>query len=245
LTSAGDGPGARYQYTLVVGPDNEDRAWVEGVLMRGGLEVAAASEAELNAMPDVVPPSLVVLDDGGALPERMASFKNVRSHPALVGVPVVVLAYDADIDSFSEAITKGAAAYLVKPANAEELVGVAHKLSGWLGSNDRTEKRRRLRRPLVMKVDVDLRSRKIRVPGQIVDVGGAGCRVELREAVEKGELVRVILHGAEDTTHLTLGAEVRWHRTTPDGVTVAGLRFTGTTALVASRVLGIVSAGQA
>jgi CheY-like chemotaxis protein len=242
--TAGDGPDARYQYTLVVGPDTEDRAWVEGVLMRGGLEVAAATEPELVALPDIVPPSLVILDDNGNKAERMASFKNVRAHPALVGVPVVVLAYDADIDSFSEAITKGAAAYLVKPASAEELVGVAHKLSGWLGSNDRTEKRRRLRRPLLMRVDVDLRARKIRVPGQIVDVGGAGCRIELREPVEKGDQVRVILHGAEDTTHLTLAAEVRWHRTTPDGLTVAGLRFTGTTALLASKVLGFVSTSQ-
>jgi ActR/RegA family two-component response regulator len=236
----GHGSGARYHYTLVVGPDTEDRAWVEGVLMRGGLEVAAATEPELMAMPDIVPPSLVVLDDSGAKPERMASFRNVGSHAALVGVPVLVLAYDADIDSFSEAITRGAAAYLVKPANSEELVAVAHKLSGWLGGSDRTEKRRRLRRPLVLKVDVDLRNRGIRVPGQIVDVSGGGCRVELKEPLEKGDLVRVVLHGAEDTTHLTLGAEVRWHRTTPDGVTVAGLRFTGTTALLASKVLGMV-----
>jgi CheY-like chemotaxis protein len=233
--TGGDVPHARYQYTLVVGPDTEDRAWVEGLLMRGGLEVAAATEADLTALPDIVPPKLVILDDNGNKAERMASFKNVRAHPALVGVPVVVLAYDADIDSFSEAITKGAAAYLVKPASAEELVGVAH---------DRTEKRRRLRRPLLMKVDVDLRARKIRVPGQIVDVGGAGCRIELREPVEKGDQVRVILHGAEDTTHLTLAAEVRWHRTTPDGLTVAGLRFTGTTALLASKVLGFVSTSQ-
>jgi hypothetical protein len=123
-------------------------------------------------------------------------------------------------------------------------VGVAHKLSGWLASNDRTEKRRRLRRPLLMKVDVDLRSRNLRVPGQIVDVGAAGCRIELHEPVEKGDHVRVVLHGVEDTTHVTLGAEVRWHRTTPDGLTVAGLRFTGTTALLASKVLGFVSTSQ-
>lgn len=248
MTDPGEAPGGeggtpRYQYTLVVGPDTQDRAWIEGVLMRGGLEVAAANEAELQSMPDIVPPQLVLLDDSGVLDERMATFERVRTHPALVGVPLVVLAYDADIDSFSAAITKGAAAYLVKPANAEELVGVAHKLSGWLRSNDRTEKRRRLRRPFVLKVDVDLRSRKLQVPGQIVDASGGGCRLELHEPVDKGELVRIILHGAEDTTHLTLGGEVRWHRTTPDGLTVAGVRFSGTTALLASKVLGLVSGG--
>jgi hypothetical protein len=36
---------AGYQYTLVVGPDSPDRAWLESVLMRGGLEVAACTEA--------------------------------------------------------------------------------------------------------------------------------------------------------------------------------------------------------
>ena len=86
-----DGPDARYQYTLVVGPDTEDRAWVEGVLMRGGLEVAAATEAELAAMPDIVPPSLVILDDSGNRPERMTSFHSVRGHTALVGVPVELI----------------------------------------------------------------------------------------------------------------------------------------------------------
>jgi hypothetical protein len=49
-----------------------------------------------------------------------------------------------------------------------------------------------------------------------------------------------VLHGAEDTTHVTLGGEVRWHRTTPDGLTVAGVRFSSTTAILASRVLGLV-----
>ena len=155
-----------------------------------------------------------------------------------------MLAYDADIESFSEAISKGAAAYLVKPVNAEELVAVAHKLSGWLSSNDRTEKRRRLRRPLVMKVEVDLRARKLRVPGQIIDVSGGGCRVELGEKIEKGDLVRVILHGADDSTHMALGAEVRWTGQAADGTWVAGLRFTGTTALLASKVLGFVHTGQ-
>lgn len=36
---------AGFQYTLVVGPDSADRAWLESVLMRGGLEVAACTEA--------------------------------------------------------------------------------------------------------------------------------------------------------------------------------------------------------
>jgi CheY-like chemotaxis protein len=234
---------AGYQYTLVVGADTPDRAWIEDTLMRGGLEVAAATHEVLANMPDIVPPHLAVLDDASNRAERMANFRSLRAHSALAGVPVVMLAYDADIESFSEAINKGAAAYLTKPVSAEELVGVAHKLSGWLRSSDRTEKRRRLRRPLVMKVEVDIRARKVRVPGQIIDVSGGGCRVEIGEPVEKGDLLRVILHGADDSTHMALGAEVRWALQDANGTWVAGLRFTGTTALLASKVLGFVHTG--
>jgi CheY-like chemotaxis protein len=224
-----------------VGPDTPDRAWLEGILMRGGLEVAACSEAALLAMPDVVPPQVVILDDSSSREERMASFANLRAYPPLAGVPIVVLAYDADIDSFSTAITRGAAAYLVKPVPAEEVVAVAHKISGWLRSSDRTEKRRRLRRPLLLKVDVDLRSSGLVVPGQIVDVSGSGCRVELGAAVGKGDAVGLTLYGVEGSTDLTLGAEVRWHRETPDGVHVAGMKFTGTAAVLAGRILGTLS----
>jgi DNA-binding response OmpR family regulator len=238
-----DGEEGGYQYTLVVGPDTPDRAWIEETLMRGGLEVAAATHEDLANMLDIVPPHLAVLDDASNQAERMANFRSLRAHPALAGVPVVMLAYDSDIESFSEAISKGAAAYLTKPASAEELVSVAHKLSGWLRSSDRTEKRRRLRRPLVMKVEVDIRARKIRVPGQIIDVSGGGCRLEMAEPVDRGDLLRVILRGTDDTTHMALGAEVRWAFQDKGGTWVAGLRFTGTTALLASKVLGFVHTG--
>jgi CheY-like chemotaxis protein len=232
---------AGYQYTLVVGPDSPDRAWLESVLMRGGLEVAACSEAELLAMPDVVAPQLVILDDSGSREERMASFANLLAHSPLTGVPVVVLSYDADIESFSTAITRGAAAYLVKPVAAEEIVAVAHKISGWLRSNDRTEKRRRLRRPLILRVDVEIVGEEGIFPGQIIDVSGSGCRIELKHPLEKGHNVRLTLYGVEGSTELQLAAEVRWQRPAHDGTQVAGVKFTGTAAVLASRLLGTLS----
>jgi CheY-like chemotaxis protein len=232
--------GTGYQYTLVIGQDAPDRAWLEGILIRGGLEVAACTENELLNMPDVVPPQLVLFDDSSAREERMAAFTRLRAHPPLVGVPIVVLAYDADIDSFSAAITRGAAAYLVKPVPAEEVVAVSHKISGWLRSTDRTEKRRRLRRPLLLRVDVEVRERDLIVPGQIVDVSGSGCRIEVAEALEKGEPVRITLYGLEGYTNLTLVGQVRWHRTAPDGTHVIGAKFTGTAAVLASRMLGTI-----
>jgi CheY-like chemotaxis protein len=232
---------AGYQYTLVVGQDSPDRAWLESVLMRGGLEVAACSEAELLAMPDIVPPQIVILDDSGSREERMASFANLRAHGPLAGVPVVVLAYDADIDSFSTAITRGAAAYLVKPVAAEEIVAVAHKISGWLRSIDRTEKRRRLRRPLLLRVDVEVAGRDGAFPGQIIDVSGSGCRIEAKQPLEKGDTVKLTLYGVEGSIDLSLGAEVRWRRLAADGTQVAGVKFTGTAAVLAGRLLGTLS----
>jgi response regulator RpfG family c-di-GMP phosphodiesterase len=211
--------------------------------MRGGLEVAASAEADLLAEPDIVPPHLLVLDDASPHAERMATFARLRAHPALAGVPFVILSYDAGIEGFSGAISKGAAAYLVKPVAPEELVSVAHKLSGWLASSDRTEKRRRKRRPLLIKVEIDVRTRKVKIPGQLVDVSSTGCRVELGEPLTAGDLVRVTLHGPEGTTHLALGAEVRHHRLLADGTHAAGLKFTGTTALLAAKLLGFVHTG--
>ena len=231
---------AGYQYTLVVGPDSPDRAWLESVLMRGGLEVAACTEAELLAMPDIVPPHIVILDDSASRDERMASFANLRSHGSLAGVPVVVLAYDADIDSFSTAITRGASAYLVKPVAAEEIVAVAHKISGWLRSSDRTEKRRRLRRPLLLRVDVAITGKEGVFPGQIIDVSGSGCRIELKQPLDKGDTVRLTLYGVEGSIDLSLNAEVRWQRRTADAQ-VAGVKFTGTAAVLAGRLLGTLS----
>jgi hypothetical protein len=96
---------------------------------------------------------------------------------------------------------------------------------------------------LLLKVEIDIRARRMRVPGQTLDVSSSGCRVELGEPLTAGDLVRVILHGPSETTHLALGAEVRHHQVLADGTHVAGLKFTGTTALLAAKLLGFVHTG--
>jgi len=235
---------ARQGYALIVGVDGPDRNWAAATLQETGLEVAAATEDEILAHEDWVPPTLLILDDNGTAEERKATQKRLQKHPAFIGVPLLILAYDADIDSYTGALTRGAAGYLVKPANADEFTAAAQKLCDWKRNADRSEKRRRLRRPLLMKVDIDIRARKLRVPGELVDASGAGCRIELKEELAIGDLVRVILHGHEDSTHVALGAEVRWQRVTPAGLHVVGVRFTGTTALLAGKLLGFASTGM-
>lgn len=238
------GEAPRQGYALIVGPQGPDRDWAAAALQKTGLEVAAATEEDILAHDDWVPPTLVVFDDHGTREARTTTQKRLQKHPAFVGVPLLILAYDADIDSYTGALTRGAAGYLVKPAGADEFTAAAHKLCDWKRNADRSEKRRRLRRPLLMKVDVDIRARKLRVPGELVDASGAGCRLELKEPLEPGDLVRIILHGHEDSTHVALGAEVRWHRVAPSGTHVVGVRFTGTTALLAGKLLGFASIGM-
>jgi hypothetical protein len=53
--------------------------------------------------------------------------------------------------------------------------------------------------------------------------------------------VRLTLYGGEGSTDLALAAEVRWRRRSPDGPQVAGLKFTGTAAVLAGRLLGTLS----
>jgi CheY-like chemotaxis protein len=234
---------ARSGYVLVIGRAGADRTAIEQALMSAGLEVASATEGDVLVANDLMPPTLVVFDDNSSKDERLSSLRRLQAHPALQGIPILVMSFDGDIDSYSGAITKGAAAYLVKPVAGEELIDVARRLSGWVGMTDRTEKRRRLRRPLIMRVDVDVRSRKVKVSGHLMDVSGGGCRIEVSEAIEPGESIRVILHGYDASTYVALGAEVRWHRETSPGVHVIGARFTGTTALLAGKLLGFVSGG--
>jgi CheY-like chemotaxis protein len=226
-------------YTLVIGPPGDDRDWIASTLGWGQLEAHAGTEHDVLATRDLMPPILSILDDHGSIDDRREALKRLATHPALQGIPLVILSYDADIDSFSDAIARGAAAYLVKPVSPEELVEVARRISGWMGSSDRSEKRRRLRRPLLMKVEIDIRSKKQRVLGSMDDASGGGCRLELKQEIPKGELIRIILHAHQGSTHVALGGEVRWHRLAPDGVThVIGVRFTGTTAVMAAKLLG-------
>jgi DNA-binding NarL/FixJ family response regulator len=227
----------------VVGPPGEDRHAAAAVLGAAGLEVAEMTEAEVLAAPDLLPPGVVVFDDFRGYAARDASQARLRAHPALQGVPLVVLGYDGDIDSYAGAITQGAAAYLPKPFDHAELAEAACRLAGWKGRGDSTEKRRRVRRPLLMKVDVELRREKRRIPGRLLDASATGCRVEVAEEVAAGEQVRVTLHSHEDSTHVALAAEVRWHAAAGAEAHELGLKFAGSTAALAGQLLGFAASG--
>lgn len=227
----------------MVGRPGAEREAIEQILRGTTHEVAGGSEADVLVTSDLMPPVLLVLDDPGGQTERLSTLRRLMAHPALQGVPIIVLSPDDDMDSYSSTLTRGAAAYLVKPVDPPRLLEVVRKLHEWVGTHDRTEKRRRLRRPLIMNVDVDLRSSGRKLAGHLMDVSGGGCRIELTDPVEVGQSVRIILHGYDASTYVALGADVRWHRQIAPGVHAIGCRFTGTTALLAGKLLGFVSTG--
>lgn len=185
---------------------------------------------------DLVPPRLVVQD--GDAPHRQRTQERLQAHPPLVGVPLVVVASERDIDSFTAALTRGAAAYLAKPVDAAELREVARRLVGWSDSTGRSERRRRLRRPLLMKVDLDVHGREGFLEGQLLDVSSRGCRLETPVELSRGTRVRVVLRGLEQSTHVALGAVVAWSQGA-GGRHLLGCRFTGTTAVMAAKLLGV------
>jgi CheY-like chemotaxis protein len=232
---------AHIGYILVVGHASASREATEAVLQGAGLAVAATTAEEAFLALDLMPPKLVLFDDAHEA-DRRGTLKRLRGHPALQGVPVVVLSQESDIDSFGSAITGGAAAYLIKPIHDEALISVARRLCGWTGRGDETEKRRRLRRPLLMKVEVESRSDKRQLRGEIVDASSGGCRIEMEEELPKGAIVRIVLCAPDAVTYLALGGEVRWHSRLGDGRVAHGVRFTGTTALLAAKVLGFTAA---
>lgn len=236
-------------YLLVVSEREVNQLALEATFRNAGFEAASATVEEVLALHDLVPPKLVILDDATDRGARKELQKQLGRHPRLIGVPLLVLARDGDMDSFSEAIAGGAAAYLKKPASAAELTELAVRLSGWSGRGDWTEKRRRIRRPLILQIHVQRRSDRVRQRGQMLDASSGGCRVEVTQDVTPGEKVQVILHAetpdteGEDSTYLGLGAQVRWSRQIEAGRFELGLRFTGTTAILAGKILGFTPVG--
>ncbi len=165
--------------------------------------------------------------------------ERLQTHPKTCGTPVAVLADDGDIDSFSGAITKGAAAFLVQPADPFDMADVMRRLSRWDTQWARTEKRRRVRRPILIRVSLEVRERAFRTPGLMVDVSSTGCRVEVTDPAHRGEEASLTLHAYDKTTGIALGGTVvRWERPAENGLHTVALRFSGGAAMMAARLLG-------
>ncbi len=231
----------RRAYVLVVGGTDQERSWLRAVIGQTGLEVFTATEADVQDTQDLLPPGLLVLDADGPRETRLALQQRLRAHPSLAAVPLLVLARESDIESFADAITRGAAAYLTKPLDAQELMSTARRLAGWIEDEAFREKRRYQRRPVLLHADVSVQGGTHDIPARILEVSSHGCQIELPQACVPADRIRVVLRGPQESTHLALGGEVRWSRPSPAtaGMHLAGVEFRGKSAVYAASVLGI------
>jgi PilZ domain len=161
------------------------------------------------------------------------------AHPPWPDAPTIVISSKTDIDSFTDAITSGAAAYLVAPADPGELIAAARRLARWRAPLPGTGTRARSRRPLLLEVDLDLDGRRLR--GHLVDVSATGCRVETPGRLSRGAAVRLTPRALGTSTGIALGGTVTRTRrddTARPPLCEAAIRFNATSALLAGRIFG-------
>jgi len=230
---------------LVIGPPGRERDRLAEAVGGAGLSALALTEAEALAQRGLTPPRLVVLARGGPRAEREAAQVRVLSHPALHGAPLLVVAPETDVDSYGGALARGAAAYLAAESGPAEVRDLARRLAR-AGDRRRPSEarpdrpdRRRSRRPLLLKVEVEDRARNARLAGHIVDVGLSGCRLELADPLPRGAPVGLHLLAYHETTGIVLGGAVRWTRPGEAGTHLVAVRFNGTSAVVARRLFGL------
>ncbi len=221
------------------GARGSGRQAIEETLLADGFAVSSATLTQALEVRELSTPRLVVLNDSADFASVSRSLRRLKDLAPVVGVPVLVLGRVQGVESSSAVIAGGAAAYFAEPLSPEPFLAAARCLAQWQGRGESTEKRRLARRPLYMTVDVGIRARDVRVEAQMLDASGGGCRLDLPECVASGEVLRIAIR-LQDTGAVGLSAVVRWARPMPSGHYEVGVRFTGTSALLAGKVLGLV-----
>ncbi len=229
---------------IVVGPEGSERERIVEALRPAALSISTLTEGEALGHRHLAPPRLVVLVRGGPRTEREAAQVRLLSHPALHGAPLLVVGAETDVDSYGGSLARGAAAYVSSAASPPEmrdlalrLVRAAERRRAEGRADDRD--RRRARRPLLLKVEVEDRAQGARLSGHIVDVGLSGCRLELAQPLAKGAPVGLQLHAYRKSTGIVLAGSVRWTRPGDGGMHLVAVRFNGTSAVVARRLFGL------
>jgi DNA-binding response OmpR family regulator len=229
---------------IVVGPAGSERERIVEALRRADLSISTLTEEETFGQRHLAPPLLVVLVRGGPRTARQAAQVRLLSHPALHGAPLLVVSAETDVDSYGGALARGAAAYVSSAASPPEMRDLALRLvraaerrraEGRAGDRDR----RRGRRPLLLKVEVEDRAQGARLSGHIVDIGLSGCRLELAQPLAKGTPVGLQLHAYRESTGIVLAGSVRWTRPGDGETHLVAVRFNGTSAVVARRLFGL------
>jgi len=109
---------------ILLADDNADmRAYVAGILARGGYDIETAEDgaAALAAARRGPPPDLILTDVMMPLLDGFALLREVRADPAMEGLPVILLSARAGEEARIDGLAAGADDYLTKPFGAREL----------------------------------------------------------------------------------------------------------------------------
>jgi CheY-like chemotaxis protein len=240
---------------LVVGGSPEDGLWLEDALKPTGLPIAVrpleealasggaprdGDNKDTGARMDVV-----VLHERRQREDLLASLERIRADPALGDVPLVVVDHERDIERFTAAVARGAAACVCPPLDPTYLRATVLRLARWRDGTDTRERRKRRRRPLLLRVDVHLPGPRT-VEGLLRDVSATGCRIELAERVAPGTEISITPYGYDASLEFRLGAKVRRYVALQPGLHMLACRFVGTGAVMAPRLFALrTTAGPA
>jgi CheY-like chemotaxis protein len=230
---------------LVVGGSPEDGRWLEEALRPTGLPVTVRPLEDALAPPpsETRPrPDVVVLHERRRREDLLASLDRVHADPTLGASPLVVVDHERDIERFIAAVGRGAAACVCPPLDPAYLRATVTRLARWRDGKEERDRRRKRRRPLLLRVDVHLPDTRL-VVGLLRDVSGTGCRIESSEGVDPGTEVSITPYGYDASLEFRIGATVQRHLEPQPGQHVLACRFTGTGAVMAPRLFAVRKPG--
>jgi hypothetical protein len=224
---------------LVVGPADEERRQTEERLRQINCPAVGATLDEIAALPELDTPRLVVFDAGSGRAERRRAQSQIRRHPKLRHVALLVLGDGADLLTLTMAVGHGASAYLPRRASDEILASVVSKLQRVAGDPPAVEQRRHPRRPLLVPVEIEVVNGAGRATAWLMDASAAGCCIETAASIKKGDGIRLWLPLAEATAHQPLTGQARWVRSASANQALAGIQLASDAAFMAGLALGI------
>ena len=228
---------------LVVGGSAEDGRWLEDALRPSGLAVTVRPLEDALAPPtgeNRPRPEVVVLHERRRREDLLESLDRLHADPALGRSPLVVVDHERDIERFIAAVGRGAAACVCPPLDPVHLRATVTRLARWRDGKGPSDRRRRRRRPLLLRVDVHRPGEPVLV-GLLRDVSVTGCRIEAPERVAPGTEVSITPYGYDASLEFRIGAIVHRHLEPERGQHVLACRFTGTGAVMAPRLFAVKS----
>lgn len=127
--STPDQPRPAAPHILLAEDEPTTRRIVSFKLEREGYTVeTAVNGEELIRQALARPPALFILDLIMPVQDGFSTLLKIKEHPALSDAPVIVLSAKNDDDDVVRCLNAGAADYMVKPFNPDELVVRVRKL---------------------------------------------------------------------------------------------------------------------